>query len=183
MPPWPFLFIIIPWKESTNEFCALKSYVVQEIESGKTHFARNTIFNENEIPDLSSSSEDSSEDDFIIDVLENISKNNESSGQGNQNLPDDDCLRKYAQENELSEEDEFLTHDQATNEVSTDNTEEADVKTIFERYDENMQSTSIRQEIPRRIFNLGFPYMAMPPPEWIGTRWSGKKTTVETLFA
>ena len=107
----------------------------------------------------------SSEDDFIIDVLENISKNNESSGQANQNLPDDNCLRKYAQENELSEEDESLTHDQATNEMSTDNTEEADVKTIFERYDENMQSTSIRQEIPRRIFNLGFPYMAMPPPE------------------
>ena len=143
------------------------TYVVQEIESGRTHFAGNTIFKEKEIPDLTSSTEDklvSSEDDFIIDLLENVSKHNESRDQENQNFPVDISLRTYAQDTELSQEDEFFTDDQSTNEESNDNTKEADVKTVIKRYVENVQSTSSSQEIPRRTLNFGFPYMGMPLP-------------------
>ena len=52
------------------------SYDVQEIDSGKIHFARNTIFNENEIPssDPSGDSFVRSEDDSIIDIVENLAK-------------------------------------------------------------------------------------------------------------
>ena len=159
-------------------------YVVQKIESSRTHFAGITIFKENEIPDLCSSTEDSlvsSGDDLIIDVLKNVSKNNKKRGLGKQNLPHDINLRTYAQEKELSEDD-FFTDDQSTNEESNDNTEEADVKTVIERYDENVQSTSNSQEIPCRTLNLGFPYMGIPPPPVELDGVKKKDITVEIGF-
>ena len=64
--------------------------------------AKNTIFNKNEKPDLSSTSEGiliSSEDGFKIDVLKKVSKDNASGGQVNQNLHADISLRTCAQEN------------------------------------------------------------------------------------
>ena len=106
----------------------------------------------------------SSEDDFIIDVLDNFSKNNERTRERNETLPIDASLRTHAQENELGDANELLTDDQATNGESNDKSQVADVETVIERHDENLQSTSISQEIPQRTLNFVGPYIDMPPP-------------------
>ena len=58
------------------------SYVVQEIDSGKIHFARNTYFNENKIP--SGNSVVMSDDDSIIDIFENIAEKRANENSTNQ---------------------------------------------------------------------------------------------------
>ena len=91
------------------------SYVVQEIDSGQIHFARNTIFNENEIPssDFSGDSVVRSDDGSIIDIFEKIAEKKANENSTNQENVETTNLRTYAQEEEQSDEVESLVNDQA----------------------------------------------------------------------
>ena len=78
------------------------SDVVQEIKSGKVHFANRIFKKKNEIINTSFNNKDSlvsAKKDFELDVLEDTRKNSEKSYRRNQKLPHDITLRTNAQRN------------------------------------------------------------------------------------
>ena len=125
------------------------SYVVQEIDSGKIHFARNTIFNENEIPssDFSGDSVVRSDDGSIIDIFEKIAEKKTNENSTNQEKVETTNLRTYAQEEEQSDEVESLGNDQALFEVCNDATMSQVVREETEENDNRAQGTSYRPNL------------------------------------
>ena len=96
--------------------------VVAETDSGKLHFARKTIFNENEIP----SSEFSGdifvrpEGDYLIDIFENRNEKKEKKTSTNPKIIEVANLRTNAQEEEQSDDVDSLADDQAIFEITND---------------------------------------------------------------
>ena len=120
------------------------SYVVQEIDSGKIHFARNTIFNENEIPSSHFGGDRvvRSDDDSIIDIFEKIAERKANEISTNQEKVETTNSRTYAQDEDQSDEVESLVNDQALFEV-------CNVATMSQVVKEETEGNDIRTHVLR----------------------------------
>ena len=125
------------------------SYVVQEIDSGKIHFARNTIFIENEIPSLDPSGDAvvRSKDDSIIDIFEILAEKKAEKYPTNQENVEIVNLRTNARKEERPDDVETFVNDQPLFEVSNDATMSQVVKEETEENDDRGQRTSCRPNL------------------------------------
>ena len=110
--------------------CSL-SYVVQEIDPGKTHFARNTIFNENEIPssDVSGVGAVRSQVNCIINFLKTLLKRRQLKVQLiRRMLKTQICVHIRKEKNNLMKLKVSLVDDRTLFEISDDVTKRQEVK-------------------------------------------------------